>query len=458
MSNIFDLIVIGGGPAGYLGAERAAKRGLKTALFEKNALGGVCLNEGCVPSKTMLNSAKLYEHARNGMDFGVNCREVSLDHQAVMARRAGVIQTLVAGVSGKMRAAGVKVFRERAVIDGRDANGYIVKAGGETYIAQRLLITAGASPIIPALPGVDENLRKTVVTSREVLALENVPSKLVIIGGNAVGLEMAQYYAAAGAEVTVVEMRERIAGDMDPDVSSVLMSALEKRGVRFVLEHTLVAADAEGCTVSNRDGEKLHLRADKVLLAVGRCANIQDLGLETIGVETDFKGIKTDEQCRTNVENVYAAGDITGRDMLAHAAYRAAEVAVNTMLGKQDIMRRSAIPAVIYTSPEAVSVGMTEAAAADAGIDYEVKKLPMMYSGRFVAENADLDGFCKVLVNKEHRNVIGVHMVGSYSSEIIWGAAAMIETELRVADIREIVFPHPTVSEMIRETVWEFAD
>ncbi|MEE1199581.1 MAG: dihydrolipoyl dehydrogenase [Christensenellales bacterium] len=458
MAEMFDLIVLGGGPAGYLAAERAAHAGLKTAVFEKRALGGVCLNEGCIPSKALLNSAKMYDHALHGDKYGVLCTEVKLDQKKVVARRGKVVRTLVAGVGAKMKGAGVTVVKENAVIKGRVAGGFAVEAAGETYTCVRLLIATGSSAVVPPIPGVRENLGEFVVTNREVLELKEIPKEFVVIGGGVIGLEMVAYYATAGAKVTVVEMLDHIAGPTDREISGMLQKELEKKGVTFLLSHKCLAVEPGKVIAEAPDGQKVEIAADKVLLSIGRRANYQDIGLETIGVETNRAGILTDGQGRTNVENVYAAGDVNGHHMLAHTAYRESEVAVNTMLGKRDIMRYHANPSVIYTQPEIASVGMTEEEAKAAGVEYEVEKLSMRYAGRFVAENEGADGLCKVLVDARHRNIIGVHMIGAYCGEIIWGAAEMIESELRVTDAREIIFPHPTVSEIIREVLWEFKD
>lgn len=457
MADMYDLIVIGGGPAGYLGAERAAHAGLKTLLFEKNSLGGVCLNEGCIPSKALLNSAKIYEHAKEGKKYGVNVEGASLDQKAVVARRGKVVKTLVAGVGAKMKGAGVTVVKEAAVIKGRVDGGFAVTAADKEYTASKLLICAGSSAVVPPIPGVRENLGDFVVTNREVLELPEVPQNFVIIGGGVIGLEMAAYYCVAGSKVTVVEMLDHIAGPTDREISTMLQKEYAKKGVTFELNTKVVAVEP-GKVVCEKDGKPLEIPADKVLLSIGRRANTAGIGLENIGVEMNRGIILTDEQGRTNVEGVYAAGDCIGKVMLAHTAYREAEVAVNTMLGKKDKMRYNANPSVIYTHPEVASVGMTEEEAKAAGIDYEVKKLSMRYAGRFVAENEGEDGICKILVNSKHRNIIGVHMIGNSSSEAIWGAAAMIESELRVTDAKEIIFPHPTVSEIIREVIWEFKD
>lgn len=455
---MFDLIVIGGGPAGYLAAERAGHAGLKVVLFEKNSLGGVCLNEGCIPSKALLNSAKLYEHALHSDKYGVTVEGAKLDQKAVVARRGKVVKTLVSGVGAKMKGAGVTVVKENAVIKGRVDGGFCVTAGGKDYEGAKMIICSGSSAVVPPIPGVRENIGGFVVTNREVLELPEVPKNFVVIGGGVIGLEMVAYYATVGAKVTVVEMLDHIAGPTDREISTLLQKELEKKGVTFLLSHKCLAVEEGKVIAEAPDGSKVEIPADKVLLSIGRRANIQGIGLENIGIETNRAGIIVDEQGRTNIDGVFAAGDCNGHVMLAHTAYREAEVCVNTILGKKDVMRYHANPSVIYTQPEIAACGLTEEEAKAQGVDYEVKKLSMRYSGRFVAENEGGDGLCKILVDKKHRNIIGVHMIGNYSSEIIWGAAEMIELELRVKDAKEIIFPHPTVSEIIRETLWEFND
>ena len=452
-----DLIILGGGPAGYLAAERAAHRGMKVTLFEMRELGGVCLNEGCIPSKALLNSAKVYEHAKNGRKFGVLTQDITLDHKLVEQRRAKVVRTLVAGVKAKMKSGGIEVIKDKGTILGRVDGGFAVEGGGQRVEAKRLLIATGSSPVTPPIPGLKEALESGfALTNREVLELKEVPKELVIIGGGVIGLEMAAYYNVAGSHVTVVEMLDHIAGPTDREISELLKKSCADAGIDFQLG-ARVTALTQDSVKAELDGAEREYKADKVLLSIGRRANLTGYGLETLGVETSRTGIVTDDHLRTNVEGVYAAGDVNGRIMLAHTAYRESEVAINTMLGERDVMRYNAIPSVIYTLPEVASVGMTEEEAKSRGIEYDVKKLSMRYSGRFVAENEG-DGLCKILVDKKTRTVLGVHMLGTYASEIIWGAAQLIETELTVSDAREIVFPHPTVSEIIREVLWEFDD
>lgn len=454
---MFDVIVIGGGPGGYLAAERAAHGGLKTLLIEKRALGGVCLNEGCIPSKALLNSAKTYEHALHAADYGVSCSGVTIDQKAVIARKARVVRTLVSGVRAKMKAAGVTVVMAEGTVTGKTAEGFEVAAGNEKYVGKHLIVATGSSNVIPPLPGLKENLGGFVLTNREVLELQEIPKEFVVIGGGVIGLEMASYYAAVGSKVTVVEMLDHIAGATDREISSMLQKDLEKKGIRFLLGHKVMSVEPGKVWAETPAGEKISVSADKVLLSIGRRANCAGIGLETIGVKFD-RGILTDAMGRTNVPNVYAIGDVNGHHMLAHTAYREAEVAVNTILGKSDFMRYHANPSVIYTQPEIASVGKTEEECKEKGIAYEVQKLSMRYSGRFVAENEGADGLCKILVDQKRRTVLGVHLIGSYSGEIIWGAAQMLELQMRVTDARQIIFPHPTVSEIIRETLWEFKD
>ena len=455
---LYDLIVIGGGPGGYLAAERAAQQGLSVLLFEKRALGGVCLNEGCIPSKALLNSAKTYEHALHAADYGVTVTGVSIDQSKVVARKNKVVRTLVSGVKAKMRAHGVTVVMEEAFIEGKTADGFTVAAAGQRYTAKNLIIATGSSAAVPPIPGVKENIGTFVLTNREILDLTEIPGELTVIGGGVIGLEMAAYFAAVGAKVTVIEMLDHIAGPTDREISSLLQTELERKGVTFLLSHKCLSVEPGKVWAEAPDGKKVAVAADKVLLSIGRRANIQNLGLENIGVQVNRTGIITDTRGRTNVVGVWAVGDVNGHHMLAHTAYREAEVAVGDLMGKQDMMRYHANPSVIYTQPEIGSVGKTEEECKEKGIDYEIAKLPMVYSGRFVAENEGADGLCKVIIDKKRRTVLGVHLIGSYSGEIIWGAAEMIELQMRVSDARQIIFPHPTVSEIIRETLWEFHD
>ncbi|MCL2509234.1 MAG: dihydrolipoyl dehydrogenase [Oscillospiraceae bacterium] len=451
----FDLIVLGGGPAGYLGAERAARGGLSVAVFEKKALGGVCLNEGCIPSKALLNSARICDSARSGAKYGVNVAGAEIDHAAVVARKNKVVKTLVSGVSMKLKKENVTVVEQAAVIAGRDAEGFTVLAGGDTYRADKLLIAAGSIPIIPEIPGLVRGLESGFcLTNREVLDLEKAPASLVVIGGGIVGLEMASYFNSAGAKVTVIEMMDKIAGPAEREISEILMKNLKKSGINFKLS-CQVTAVGDGEITYEEKGEAKALTCEKVLLSVGRKPVIDGIGLDSIGVYTENGAVVTDGQMRTNIPGVYAAGDVNGKSMLAHTAYREAEVAVNHMLGKKDVMRYDAIPSVIYTNPEAAWVGETPESAAEKGIAAKTVSISMRMSGRYLAETEGGNGIAKLVADEKNNCLIGVHLVGSYASEMIYGAALMLETKLNVEALKELVFPHPTVSEVIREALFE---
>ena len=452
---IFDLIVIGGGPGGYLAAERAGHAGLKTMVIEKREFGGVCLNEGCVPSKTFLNSAKVFDYANHAEAYGVNgVGKATVDQKFVVERKNGVVKMLVSGVKGQLKRNHVTMKMAEAFIEGKADDGIVIKAGEEKFIAKRLIIATGSMPVVPPIPGLRENLQAgTVMTNREVLDLTEIPEKLVVIGGGVIGLEMASYFSSVGSKVTVVEMLNKIAGPTEAEISKILQKTLEKKGVEFKLGAKVTAVEKD-CVVYEKDGKVEKVAADKVLCSIGRRAVTQGFGLENIGVNMERGAIVTDDMMRTNVANVYAVGDVNGKIMLAHTAYREAEVAVNNILGKKDRMRYNVIPSVIYTNPEVGSVGETEESAKEKGLDVKCVSIPLTFSGRYIAENTDLNGICKIVINKKTNTLIGAHIIGSYSGEYIVSVSAMIDLEVDIENIKKLVFPHPTVCEIVREAIF----
>lgn len=457
MDKQFDLIILGGGPAGYNASERAAHAGLRTLVIEKRALGGVCLNEGCVPTKTLLNSAKIYHYAQHSEKYGVSVSGATLNHAAVLARKNKVVKTLVSGVSGTLKRAGVTVVEGEGTIAGRSADGYNVTVNGEAFTGKRLLIATGSSAAVPPIPGLHEALQSGfALTNREMLDLAELPKKLLVIGGGVIGLEMANYLAVAGVEVIVIEALDHIAGANDADIIALLQKNFEALGVTFHLSCKVSKIKNGSVVYQDASGQTQEIMADKVLLSIGRRANTAGIGLESIGVELERGAIKTDERMKTNIPEVYAAGDVNGKSMLAHTGYREGEVAVNNMLGQKDRMRYSAIPAVVYTNPELGAVGETEVTAKEKGVDVKIVKLPMQYSGRYVAENEGGTGICKLIFDKKHDVLIGAHVYANYASEFIVAAGMMIEMQLRVSDMKEFVYPHPTVCEIFREAVFQY--
>jgi len=451
----FDLIVLGGGPAGYLAAERASQGGLKTAMFEKRALGGVCLNEGCIPSKALLNSAKIYDYTKHAESYGVHVSGSELNHGAVVARKNKIVKLLVAGIGMKMKKEKVTVITKAAAITGKSAEGFTVTDGEETYISDRLLIATGSVPVLPPIPGLREGVESGFcLTNREILDLTELPESLVVIGGGVIGLEMASYFNSAGSKVTVIEMLDKIAGPTEREISEILLKNYKKAGVDFKLSCKVTAVGTDRVTYEENGIEK-SVAASKVLVSIGRKPFTDGIGLEKIGVYTERGAIVTDDKLRTNVPNVYAAGDVNGKLMLAHTAYRESEVAVNHMLGKKDIMRYTAVPSVIYTNPEVASVGETPESAAQKGIAAKTVSVSMRLSGRYLAETDGGNGIAKLVVDTKNDRLIGVHLIGSYTSEMIYGAALMLETNLKIDALKELVFPHPTVCEVIREALFE---
>jgi len=456
--NKFDLIILGGGPAGYNAAERAAHGGLKTLVCEERALGGVCLNEGCIPTKTLLYSAKIYDYANHGEKYGVTVEGAKIDHAKVVDRKDKVVKTLVSGVGAKMKGAGVPVVSGTAKITGKTASGFTVECAGNTYEAARLLICTGSEAVVPPIPGLREAYEGGLaVTNREILDIRVLPKRVVVVGGGVIGLEMASYFNSVGSEVTVIEMLDKIAGPTDPDISAILEKNYAKKGVKFILGAKVASVNGKpgsGTVAYEKDGKTANVDCDLVLVSTGRRARTAGIGLEEIGVQMNRGAIITDDTCRTSVPGVWAAGDVNGKIMLAHTAYREGEAAVNDMLGKKDKVDYRAIPSVIYTNPEVGCVGETVQSAKKAGIDAEEITLSLRYSGRYIAENEGGDGIVKIVYGKKHHEILGVHMIGSYASEIIYGAAAMVAKCQRVADVQKIVFPHPTVCEVIREAMF----
>ena len=452
---LFDLLVIGGGPGGYLAAERAGHAGLKVALFEKRSLGGVCLNEGCIPSKALLYSAKVFDYANHASAYGVTMKGASIDQNAVIDRKDGVVKALVSGVGAAMKKNHVTVVNAAAVIKGKTADGFEVEADGKVYTGKKLIIAAGSEAVVPPIPGAKEGLAAGyVMTNREILALREIPKALAIIGGGVIGLEMASYFCSVGSKVTVIEMLNKIAGPTDDEISTILQKNYAKKGVDFKLGCKVTGFEKGSVSYTDPEGKAQKLSCDYALMSIGRRPSSAGLGLESIGVYMERGAVKTDDHLLTNVPDVYAVGDINGKLMLAHTAYREAEVAVNHILGKKDIMRYGAIASVIYTNPEVGCVGETEESAKQKGFTVKTAKLPMIYSGRYLAEGGG-DGICKIIADAKTNKLLGVHMIGSYCSEIIYGAAQMIESGMKIENLKELVFPHPTVCEIVRETLFE---
>lgn len=449
MNMKYDVAIIGGGPAGYTAAEKAAKGGLSTVLFEKNALGGVCLNEGCVPTKTLLYSAKTYDQIKHASKYAVSAENPSFDYPKIIARKNKVVKKLTAGIRMKMKESGVEVITGEAMIQGKtDEGNILIQYAEQVYEAKNLLVCTGSESVIPPIPGVNET---EYWTSREALQSKELPASLIIIGGGVIGMEFASFFNSMGTEVQVVEMLDKILGPMDKELSDMLQAEYAKRGVKFYLGHKVTGIHGQEVTVE-KDGESFTLHGEKVLLSVGRRPVTKGFGLETLALESFRNGIKVNEYMQTSLPNVYACGDITAFSLLAHTAVSEAEVAIDHILGKARAMSYKAIPGVVYTNPEIAGVGKTEEELQASGTPYQVKKIPMAFSGRFVAENEMGNGVCKLIL-AEDGTLIGAHLLGNPASELIVIAGMAIEKGMKAEEIKSFVFPHPTVGEIIKEAL-----
>lgn len=447
---IYDIAIIGGGPAGYTAAERAAAGGLKTVLFEKKAIGGVCLNEGCIPTKTLLYSAKLWDNMKGAAKYGISVPNGSaFDMKKIIDRKNKIVKKLTGGVKMTVTSYGAAIVEQEAMIVGEQDGLFRISAGGELYEVTYLLVCTGSDTVIPPIPGLSEI---DYWTSKEALESTDLPGSLVIIGGGVIGMEFASFFNSMGVQVSVIEMMPEILGAMDKETSAMLRSEYQKRGVNFNLNTKVTAVSKEGVTIE-KDGKSSLVKADRVLLSVGRKANLGQVGLDKLNIELLRNGVKVDEHLQTSHPHVYACGDITGRSMLAHTAIREAEVAINHILGVEDCMNYDCVPGVVYTNPEVAGVGKTEEELKAAGISYHVQKLPMVYSGRFVAENETVNGLCKMILDDDDR-IIGCHILGNPASEIIVVAGIAIQKGYTVEEFQKSVFPHPTVGEIFHEILF----
>jgi dihydrolipoamide dehydrogenase len=443
---MYDLIILGAGPAGYVAAEHAGRLGKKTLLIEKDRLGGVCLNCGCIPTKSFLHSAKLFSHALHSEAFGVTVKEARFDYGKMKARTGEVQETLRNGIAGMMKRHKVETVFGAATVESPKE----VRVGDAVHQAANLLLCSGSSPRHAPIPGLADN--PCVVDSSGMLAAEQLVDHLVVIGGGVIGIEFASFYALAGKKATVLEMLPQICGSTDREIAGILQRKLESMGAAIQVGAKVVKVDGNTVRFEDKNGKIDSVKADLILSATGRAANVTGLGYEKINLDFDKNGIRVNGKAETNVPGVYAAGDVTGKAQLAHFASRQGMVAVNNMFGRPDLCREDAIPGVIYSDPEIAGVGITEAQAKERGLGYKVLKMPLAASGRCVAETEGERGMVKAVVGNRGE-VLGMHVVGSYASEMIGAAAVMIEAELRAQDVREVVFPHPTASEIMRDVM-----
>ncbi len=443
----YDLMIVGGGPAGYHAAEYAAKKGLSVALFEKEQLGGTCLNVGCIPTKSLLDSAKHFSFQTGRSD-----EETANAHATAIEKKDAIVQQLVKGIAGSLKHSSVDVYTFAPAIKRTAAGFRAANLSGEVE-AKYLLLASGSVPVIPPIPGLKEGLEAGyIATSDALLSRKTLPERLAIIGGGVIGIEMGAYFLRAGVPVSVVEMADKILGPSDGEVSGLLQHELEKSGMHIRLNARVTKVEC-GKLIYEQNGQMKEESFDTLLLSVGRKPNLAIEGLSDLGVAIERGAVVTDEHCQTNLPNLFAIGDINGKQMLAHVAYREGEVAVNTILGEKDEMDESAVCAIAYTKPEAAFVGMSEEQAKASGVEVSVRKVSINFSGRHVAENGVTNGICKLLVDEKRGVIVGAAVLSVYASEYIYALALMIQNKIPVASILKTTFPHPTVCEIIRDAL-----
>lgn len=448
--NRYFIAILGGGPAGYTAAEKASKAGKDVVLFEQNAVGGTCLNVGCIPTKSLLYGAKQYYNASHAQKYGVTAENVAFDFAAMQKRKTIVVRKLVAGIKQRLNNEHCTLVSGAARVLSRTDELVTIECNGETYEAENLLICTGSTNFVPPIPGIQDN--PAVWDSTDALAAQELPKSIIIIGGGVIGMEFATLYHELGVPVTVIEAMPTILPNLDQEVVAVLLEKYRKAGINILTSTKVTAVTDNGLRVTGADGEEASFEADKILVSVGRRANLQ--GLEALtDLELYRGGVVVDEFMKTNLDNVYACGDVTGKIMLAHVAARQAEVCIGRLLRQIPLQRiaYNAIPSVVYTNPEIATVGITEQQAAEMNIETEVRRLPMTFSGRFMAENEGETGLCKMVVDSKKQTVLGVHMIGNPCSEFVAAASFAVRNGYTIQELEQVVFPHPTVSEILHE-------
>ncbi|ETR75266.1 dihydrolipoamide dehydrogenase [Afipia sp. P52-10] len=458
----FDVVIIGSGPGGYVAAIRAAQLGLKTAIVEKAYLGGICLNWGCIPTKALLRSAEIYHYMQHAKDYGLKADNVSFDPKAVVQRSRGVSKRLNDGVGFLMRKNKVTVIWGEATID---APGKItVKAaktdapkgalGPGAYQAKHIVLATGARP--RALPGLEGD-GKLVWTYFEAMVAPEIPKSLLVVGSGAIGVEFASFFRTMGAEVTIVEVLPQILPVEDAEVAAFARKSFEKQGIKILTGAKVTKLDKKSdsvvATIDDGKGGTQTLEVSRVISAVGVVGNVENLGLEKLGVKIERGTVVVDGLCRTNAPGIYAIGDVAGPPMLAHKAEHEGVICVEGIKGLHPhAMDKNLIPGCTYCQPQIASVGLTEAKAKEQGREIRVGRFPFAGNGKAIALGED-QGFIKVIFDKKTGQLLGAHMVGAEVTELIQGYVVAMNLETTEEELMHTVFPHPTLSEMMKEAV-----
>ena len=459
MDHDVDLCVIGTGPGGYVAAIRAGQLGMKVAVVEREELGGVCLNRGCIPTKAMLRSAEVMQTMQHSADYGILADNVRLDFAKVIDRREKVVKQLTGGVGGLFKSYGIQVFRGSGRLAERGGTVVVSGQTDETVNARNVVIATGSVPAKLPIPGADN---PNVIDSDGALAMTEVPGSLLVIGGGAVGSEWANVFAAFGSQVTLVEMLPTLLPLEDEEMGRTLRRTFERQGITVHTEAKLEAIETaddgkEVGVLTLKDGSQARIAADKILVGVGRKPNTTGLGLEEAGAKLDRRGfVEVDDYLQTSLPNVYAIGDVTGKALLAHLASHQGVTAAENIAGHEVVMDYKVVPACTYTHPEVASVGLSEKKAREQGYDVKIGKFPFVASGRAISYG-ETEGTVKVVADAKYGELLGVHIIGPQASELIPEAALGIKLEATLEDIQATIHAHPTLAEAVMEAAWAAA-
>jgi len=450
MSEI-DVVIIGGGPGGYVAAIKAAHLGLKAVLVEKDKLGGVCLNKGCIPTKTLISTTEILKHIQRAEEFGIQVKDYSFDFPAIMKRKDLITRRLSSGVEQLMKANQVRVVRGEGQIVEPEKVEISDTAGEKEVIKTKNIVIATGSKVMKLpIPGIDS---EGVITSDKVLSLSELPSKMIIIGGGVVGIEFAGIFKALGVEVTVVEMLPRILLPIDEEIARRLTMSLKRKGIEILTGCKVKGIKKNNqnleVLVSTTDGEK-KLETEKVLLAAGRVPELGNIDVQRLGIELDKGAIKVDEKMRTNIPGIYAVGDVVGKIMLAHVASREGIVAVENISGKEVLMDYKVVPNCVFSMPEVASVGLTEAEARKENDNIKVSKFPFMANGKALGMG-ETEGMVKIIADGDTLKLLGVHILGVHASDLIAEGALALSMEATAEEIINTIHAHPTLAEAIAE-------
>lgn len=444
-----NIIIIGAGPGGYETAVHAAKQGLSVTIFEERKPGGTCLNEGCIPTKSFCKNAEVMEQLKEAEVYGIEHLSYSFDFGKVVERKNQVVELLNAGIDSLMQHKLITYVKGKAQL--KDA--HTVVANGEEYSADYILIATGSVTKLLPVPGM--NL-PGVLTSKEMLDIDHIPERLCVIGAGVIGLEFASIFHRFGSKVTVVEYAKEILPNFDTDIAKRLKQTLGKRGIEIVNQAKVGGVAKQGDTLAvsyEYKGEQKVREADTVLVAVGRVANVEALNLQDIGIEYSPKGISVNENMQTNIPHIYAIGDVNGLCMLAHAATFQGLRALHHIQKQTDSIRLDIIPAAVFTSPEAAMVGLTEEQCKEKGIAFVTKKAFFRANGKALAMN-EPDGFCKLIVSSEDERILGCHLFGAHSADLIQEVCAMMNKEVTLTEFKQVIHGHPTLGEVLQSALF----